>query len=112
MGSKRATRVSNVVKKEISEILSKKVKDPRVKLITITDVAMTPDLRLARVYFSFMGEGNEKDDVLKGLSSASGFIRRELGKRLGLRYTPDIVFEYDSSLEYASRIDRILREIT
>lgn len=113
MEYKRATRVSNVIKEEISEILSKRVKDPRIKLITITDVAMTSDLRLARVYFSFMGEvGNEKDKVLKGLRSASGFIRRELGKRLGLRHTPDIVFEYDSSLEYASRIDRILREIT
>lgn len=109
---KRATRVSEIIREEISEILSRKVKDPRVEMVTITHVSMTDDLRTAKVYFSFMGKGVKKDKVLQGLNSASRFIRRELGKRLEIRYTPDIIFEYDSSLEYGSRIDGILRDFT
>ena len=109
---KRATRISEIVREEVSEILSRKVKDPRVEMVTITHVSMTDDLRTAKVYFSFMGKDIEKNRVLQGLNSASRFIRRELGKRLEIRYTPDIVFEYDSSLEYGSRIDRILRDFT
>jgi ribosome-binding factor A len=111
MEYKRAARIGKVVREEISEILSKRVKDPRIKLVTITDVSVTDDLRLARVYFSCMAGQQEKDKVYKGLKSASRFIRRELGKRLELRYIPDIIFEYDSSLEYGSRIDSILRRI-
>jgi ribosome-binding factor A len=111
MEYKRATRIGRVVKEEISEILGKRVKDPRIKLVTITDVSVTDDLRLARIYFSCMAGQQQRDEVQKGLNSASRFIRRELGKRLELRYIPDIVFEYDSSLEYGSRIDSILRTI-
>lgn len=111
MEYKRAARIGKVVREEISEILSKRVKDPRIKLVTITDVSVTDDLRLARVYFSCMASQQEKDKVYRGLKSASRFIRRELGKRLELRYIPDIIFEYDSSLEYGSRIDSILRKI-
>ncbi|MFH1624943.1 MAG: 30S ribosome-binding factor RbfA [Pseudomonadota bacterium] len=108
MDYKRADRVSDLLKKEIAQTLIKEIKDPRIGLVTVTDVEVTDDLRLARVFFSMVGSNREREETTKGLDSASSFIKRTLGKRLRMRFIPDIVFKFDSSLEYGSHIDSLL----
>jgi len=103
--------VSDLIKVEISDILLKRVRDPRIGPITITGVKLTDDLRLARIFFVEMGKDTCSDEVRAGLQKATGFLKRELGKRLQLRYIPEIVFVYDESFAYGSRIEKLLTEI-
>jgi len=107
----RANRVAESIHKEVSSLLLKGLKDPRIGFVTITAVDVTPDLHLARVYFSVMGDEEARKNTQKGLSSSIPYIRRELGRRLRMRYVPDILFQYDSSLEYGNRIESLIREI-
>ena len=109
--SQRAHRVGEQIHKEISALLVKGLKDPRIGFVTITAVEMTPDLHLARVFFSVMGDAAAQRQSEKGLKNSVPFLRRELGKRLRMRYVPDILFCHDSSLEYGNRIDALLKEI-
>jgi len=95
----------------VSELLVKGLKDPRIGFVTITGVKLTDDLHLATVYFSVIGSDEEKKATEQGLNSARGYIRKELGKNLRMRYIPDIVFRYDVSVEYGSRIESLLKEI-
>jgi ribosome-binding factor A len=111
MSVKRAHRVADLIMAEISDILLKQVRDPRVKLVTITRVKLTDDLRLAKIFFVEMGKEACDPQAKIGLERARGFMKRELGKRLQLRYVPDIMFMVDESFEYGSRIDRLLAEI-
>ena len=111
MSVKRATRVADLIMAEISNILLKQIKDPRVQHVTITRVKLTDDLRTARVFFVEMGEDVCDPQLKKGLDSTKGFVKRELGKRLQLRNVPDLIFMVDESFEYGSRIDRLLAEI-
>jgi len=111
MTFKRADRVADLVKAELSDILLKQIRDPRIGLLTITDVKMSDDLRSARIYFVQMGKDKLDAELQAGLEKAKGFLKRELGKRLNLRYMPDVFFFYDKSFEYGSRIDRLLMEI-
>jgi len=106
---KRADRVADVIQREISYLLLKKVKDPRVRHVTVTGVKVTDDLRLARVYYTSLDQ--DKSVVDEGLSSAKQMIRRELGQVLQLRFVPEIRFDYDASFEYGDRIERLLKEI-
>ncbi|NIQ38053.1 MAG: 30S ribosome-binding factor RbfA [Proteobacteria bacterium] len=108
---KRAERVGDLIKREISNMLIRGIKDPRIGLVTITQVRVSDDLRLAKVYFSVMGGEEDRQRNLEGLNSAKGYIKREMGKRTHLRYMPDIMFKYDPSLDYADHIDRLMREI-
>ncbi len=87
------------------------MKDPRIRGVTVTNVKLSNDLRHARVYYSVIGEGQRKDEVHKGLQSARGVIRREVGRNLPLRYVPDIEFFFDDSLEHAEHIENLLRQI-
>jgi ribosome-binding factor A len=107
----RSNRVAESIHKEVSSLLLKGLKDPRIGFVTITAVDVTPDLHLARVYFSVMGDEAARKNTQKGLSSSVPYIRRELGRRLRMRYVPDILFQYDSSLEYGNRIESLIREI-
>jgi len=109
--SQRAHRVGEQIHKEISALLVKGLKDPRIGFVTITAVEMTPDLHLARVFFTVMGDEAAQRQSEKGLKNSVPFLRRELGKRLRMRYVPDILFCHDSSLEYGNRIDALLKEI-
>lgn len=111
MESQRAHRVGEQIHKEISALLVRGLKDPRIGFVTITAVEVTPDLHLARVYFTVMGEAQARNESAKGLKSSVSFLRRELGKRLRMRYVPDLLFCYDESLEYGNRIESIIREI-
>ncbi len=96
---------------EVADILARKCKDPRLQSVTVTDVAMNRDLRVARVYVSLPGAGDDADPVMKTLRNAAGFVRLELGRRLELRYTPEVQFRFDASGPHAERIGRILRDV-
>ncbi len=111
MDFKRADRVADLIKQEISDILRREAGDPRIANITVTDVKLTDDLRSARIYFVELGQDKLSPDVEKGLSKAKGFLKRELGKRLQLRYVPELAFFYDPSFEYGSRIEKLLKEV-
>jgi ribosome-binding factor A len=111
MDFKRADRVADLIKQELSSILRREVGDPRIANITVTDVKLTDDLRSARIYFVELGKDRLSADVEKGLAKAKGFLKRELGKRLQLRYIPELAFFYDPSFEYGSRIEKLLKEV-
>jgi ribosome-binding factor A len=111
MEHKRSDRVADLILKELAEVLMRKVKDPRLADITLTDVKVSPDLRHAKVFYSLLGDDERKASAVVGLESARGFVKRELGKRLQLRRMPDIEFHFDASLEYGSQIDRLLDDL-
>ncbi|WP_164668955.1 30S ribosome-binding factor RbfA [Virgibacillus doumboii] len=111
MGDIRSNRVAEQMKKELGELLSQKIKDPRVGFVTVTDVEVTGDLQQAKVFISVLGDEEEKHDTLIGLAKAKGFIRSEIGKRIRLRKTPEITFEFDEALEHGNRIETILRDL-
>lgn len=104
MASNRIGRINEEIQKEISALL-RNLKDPRVQdtMISLTRVETTPDLRYAKIYVSFLQEDRAKD-ALKGLKSASGYLRRELGRSLQLRYTPELQWELDDSITYGARM--------
>ncbi|MBW2598799.1 MAG: 30S ribosome-binding factor RbfA [Deltaproteobacteria bacterium] len=111
MSFKRADKVADLIRTEVSDILLRRINDPQVREITVTGVKVTDDLRHAKVFFVRTREGICSDETMEGLQRATGFIRRELGKRLRLRYVPEIKFIFDESFEYGDRIDRLLAEI-
>ena len=107
MAQYRRDRINDAVKHEMAQIL-RDVKDPRLtgSLVSITAADVSPDLKFAKIYFSVLGD--DKSEVLKALKSAAGFFRSELAKRINLRITPELAFEYDSSIEYGANISKIL----
>ncbi|WP_251549155.1 30S ribosome-binding factor RbfA [Neobacillus muris] len=109
--SLRANRVGEQMKKELSDIIGRKIKDPRIGFVTVTDVQVTGDLQQAKVYISVLGDDEQKENTLKGLAKAKGFIRTEIGHRIRLRKTPEIIFEFDESIDYGNRIETLLHQI-
>lgn len=109
--SLRANKVGEQMKKELGEIIGRKLKDPRVGFVTVTDVQVTGDLQQATVFISVLGDEEQKENTLKGLAKAKGFIRSEIGQRIRLRKTPEISFEFDESIDYGNRIDTLLHQI-
>ncbi len=107
----RATRLAEVIKKELSHMFQKDLKDPRVDFATITSVEVSGDLRVAKIYVSTIKEKNSPAELMDGLEQASGFIRKELGKRINLRYIPEIRFSYDTSMEKGDRIFNLLKKL-
>ncbi len=107
----RVHRVAEQIKKEVSQLIQNEIKDPRIGFITVTDVEVTGDLQQATIYISILGSEAQKRDSLLGLGKAEGFIRREIGKRIRLRHTPEISFSFDSSIEYGSKIEKLLSDI-
>jgi ribosome-binding factor A len=108
---KRSEKVADLIQKEISEMLVKSLKDPRIGFVTITRVEVSDDCRFAKIYFSVMGSLTEREKSSRGLDNAKGYIRRELGRRMGLRYTPDIKFQFDPSIEYAIHIGEVIEHL-
>jgi ribosome-binding factor A len=106
---KRAERVSDQMKQEIADILMRKIKDPRIGFVTVTDVEVADDLRNAKVFVSVYG--SEKAATLKGLESASPYIRSELGRRMRMKFIPELLFRYDDSVERGAHINELLHEI-
>lgn len=110
--SRRIDRVNELLRLEISQVLARQIKDPRLSgVITITEVKTTPDLRNALVLLSVMGDQEAKKSALAGIESAAKFLRRELRGRLTLRYVPFLRFALDDSLEHADRLMRIMNQI-
>ena len=110
--SNRMNKIDEELKKEISSIISLELKNPHLTgLISVSKVKTTPDLRFAKVYVTMINEKNKKEN-LSILKQSSGYIRSCIAKKINLRYTPELVFEFDESIEYGSRIDEILKDIT
>lgn len=109
--SERLARVRKNIKEEVGMMLELEIKDPRIGFVTITDVDISADLRHCKIFFSALGGAKKREKALAGLQSARGFIRGELGKRLQMKYTPDIEFIYDTSVEKGFRIAEILNKI-
>ncbi|TKC18699.1 30S ribosome-binding factor RbfA [Robertmurraya kyonggiensis] len=107
----RSNRVGEQMKKELGEIIGRKIKDPRIGFVTVTDVQVTGDLQQATVFISVLGDEEQRENTLKGLAKAKGFIRSEIGQRIRLRKTPEITFEFDESIDYGNRIDSLLYQI-
>ena len=110
MAKYRQNRINDAVKQEMAQIL-RDVKDPRIagSLVSITAAEVSPDLKFAKIFFSVLGD--DKDEVLKALKNAAGFFRSELAKRINLRITPQLAFEYDGSMEYGANISSILKKL-
>ena len=111
MATNRLNRINEDIQRELS-VLIPRVKDPRVQqgMVTITGVETTPDLRYAKVYLSILGEVNEKE-LRRGLRSAGPWLRRELGSSLTLRYTPELIFERDRSIEQGARLSKLIDDV-
>ncbi len=108
MSFKRADRVSEAIKREVSLMLGREVKDPGIHFVTVTAVETTDDLRHAKVFVSVLGDEKTRQESMDGLERAKGFLRSELGHRLQLRYTPEIQFRLDKSLDHAMKIKGLL----
>ena len=107
----RIDRINGEVMRELAQII-RELKDSRIPLMTsVVSVSVTNDLRYAKAYISVMGDETKQKKAMDGLMSAAGYIRRELGKRVDLRYTPELIFELDKSIEHGSHIDKLLKNI-
>ena len=111
MGELRVRKIQEFIKQEVSRIVLQELKDPRLGFVTVTDARITGDLREATVYVSLFGSDEEKKNTLAALSKAQGYILSEVGKRLGIRSSPQIEFKEDESLEYGMKIESILHDI-
>ncbi|MCH3963981.1 MAG: 30S ribosome-binding factor RbfA [Clostridium sp.] len=112
MSKYRNGRINEEMKKEISNIIREDVKDPRITaMVSVTKVEVTRDLSYAKVYVSLYGNTRSKNETLEALKNSSGFIRREVGHRIRLRNTPEIIIELDNSIEQGMHIDELLRKI-
>ena len=108
----RPERVAQLMRREVAEILEHRLRDPRLShWVSVTDVVVTGDLSLARIYVSILPTGAERERSLEALASAAGFVRRELATRLGLREVPEVRFQLDESIETGARVDELLRKI-
>ena len=108
----RLNRINEELKKEISNVISFELKNPNVTgLISVTKAKITPDLKYAKVYVSILNP-KSVEETMKGLKESAGFIRSQVAKTVNLRITPELVFEYDDSIEHGEKIDNILKQIS
>ncbi|MDP2931319.1 MAG: 30S ribosome-binding factor RbfA [Chloroflexota bacterium] len=111
--SHRIERVNNLIRQEISELLQRQVKDPRLgAFVIVTDVATSPDFKFAKIFISRIGTEEEKEETLRALTAAAGFFRRELAKRLDLARIPELSFHWDDSIERGDRIMQLLDQVS
>ena len=108
----RPEKVAHLMRREVAEILQQKLRDPRVSaMVSVTDVEVTNDLSFARVFVSIMGKPEERASTLQALAHAAGFVRHEVGARLGLREVPEVRFVHDESLDRGARVEDLLRRL-
>lgn len=109
----RIERVNSLIRQEISELLQRQVKDPRLgNFVAVTDVSTSPDLRHAKIFVSRIGSEEEKQETLSVLAAASGFFRNELAKRLRLRHIPELNFQWDDSIEQGDYLSQLIDEVS
>lgn len=106
----RREKLQELFKEEASAILQRRLRDPRVGFVSVTDVELSADLRRAKIFVSVLGDEEAKRRTMEGLERAAGFVRSELGRRITLRHTPEILFRLDDSIERGTRITALLRE--
>lgn len=107
----RTDRISEEIKKELSDLIRNQIKDPRLpEFVSITLVRVTKDLRYAKVYVSVLGDEEKKKGAIEALTSAAGFIRHEIGQRINLRYTPELHFKLDDSIEHGMYVTKLIEE--
>lgn len=111
MQYKRKDRVGDLLKREIAEIIQSELKDPGLGFVTVTGAKLSADLKQARIFYSVLGDENSKKKTASALKRASGFIQKEIGRRLKLKYTPQILFQFDGSVEYGAHIEGLIEEI-
>jgi ribosome-binding factor A len=108
----RVERVGQQIQAALAEVFSRgKLRDPRIGYITITGVKVSSDLRVAKVFYSILGDEQARAETQKGLDAAKGFLRREVTSQLGLKFSPEIFFAYDASVAEGDKIDRLIREV-
>lgn len=107
----RPERLAEAIKKEVSDLLREELKDPRVGFVTITHVEVSKDLRYANIFASVFGEPAEQNATIEALQKAQGFIRGELGKRIRLRYTPEVTFKLDQSIGRGARLIALMKDV-
>jgi ribosome-binding factor A len=110
VSTRRNERLSEEIREDVARIVGQ-LKDPRIGFVTVTRVELTPDLRTAHVHVGILGGGPDREKTLTGLRKAAGFVRRELGRRLHVRHTPEIAFHYDEGLDATDRVARLLDEV-
>jgi ribosome-binding factor A len=111
--SRRTERLNHLLRQEITQLLQREAKDPRLSvMVSITRVSVSADMHYAKVFVSVMGTEEEKKGLLAGLHAASGFLRRELASRLSLRYTPDLSFVYDDTMEQAGKVIQLIDQVS
>jgi ribosome-binding factor A len=111
LAGRRAARVGDQILKEIADLLVTRVRDPRVSGVTLTGIHLSNDLRHSRIYYSLIGDREDIRKTQAGLDSAKGFIKREIGHRMELKYIPDILFEHDPTLEKGDDLERLFQKI-
>lgn len=110
--SRRRRQINHLIQRELSDLLAREVNDPRLKgIISITEVEVSADLRQAKVFISILGSEEEREEVFTGLLSASRFLRQKLGERLSLRYTPELHFQRDNSIERGSHLLHLMEKL-
>lgn len=107
----RPERLAEAIKKEVSQLLTEELKDPRIGFASITSVVVTKDLRYANIYVSVFGEAEEQKATMEALQKANGFVRGELAKRIRLRYMPEIIFKLDESIERGTRLIALMNAV-
>lgn len=107
----RVSRLNEQLRRELTDIIRNGMRDPRIGMVTVTDVRVTSDLEHARVFVALMGDAAEQQESLAGLRAAAAFARGEIGRRLRIRHTPELRFEIDASLEHARRIEELLASV-
>jgi ribosome-binding factor A len=110
MAKRRTARLNEQVRRELTALLQTEVRDPRIGLVTITGVEVSPDLYHAKVFFSVLGSEEERSSALEGMRAAAGFLRTEIGRRMHIRRSPELHFTYDSTLQHAMHIEKLLKE--
>lgn len=110
--SHRPEKIREFIKEQVSEIIQHHLKDPRIGFVSVTDVEVTVDLRYAKIFVSVLGDDHAKNETMAGLHSAQGYVRGELGRRLQMRYTPEITFNLDESIERGTRVMNLIREVS
>ena len=111
MASSRPDRVGEAIRDELSQLIAREVHDPGIGFLTLTRVSVTPDLQVARVYYTALGDEKVRRETARALTRATPFLRRQLGSRIRLRRVPELTFFYDESIGRADRIEQILQEL-
>lgn len=111
MNSRRVNRVSSLLKREVSMIIQTEIKNVELGFVTVSDIELSEDLKIAKIFVTVLGDEAARKKALDGLQKVKPYVKREISKRLKLRYTPEIYFKYDKSLDHAFHIADVLKKI-